>query len=455
MPTSESFGIDPERLIALYKVSAAINSHPDPGKLLDEIMDQAITLLHAQKGLILFSDRDKGKLTVKVARFMDPDTSMNPESMSRTVINRVADDGQPVLMRKVADLGAGDLGQSMVAHNLKSIVCVPLRTRTEDLGVIYLDTTREERFFNEADLVFLEAFANLAGVAIENARHFRQIDDLNRNLEKKVEQRTEQLHDKNVELTQAYEDLKEAQLQLVQKEKMAMLGQLAAGIAHEMNSPLGTLNTAADGFSRGAQHIATGLDQGDDAGTSKARRVSSSLTNMAGATQVACRRISEIVKALGNFTRLDEEEFKAVDLNEGIESTLLLLANRYRGRVKFAVKLGELPEVRCRAAAINQVFLGLLVFSAENLDGKGIVLITSRPGGQGVEITISNDGDGLPDDKLAHIFDPAFTNTGGRVGMELGLPLSYRTVREHGGDLVVDSGPGQGTKFTLRLPLGK
>ncbi len=455
MPASESSGIAPERLLALYEVSAAINSQHDPDKLLDEIMDQAIALLQAQKGLILFFGDRKGKLSVKVARFMEEGFNMNPESMSRTVISRVAANGKPVLMSRVADLDAEDLGQSMMAHNLKSILCVPLRTRDEALGVIYLDTSLEERFFSEADLNFLEAFANLAGMAIENARSYREIDDLNRNLELKVEKRTEQLREKNLELTRAYEELEEAQLQLVQKEKMAMLGQLAAGVAHEMNSPLGTLNTAADGFSRGSRHIATALDQGDEAGHSKALRVSTSLANMADVTQVACRRISEIVNALGNFTRLDEEEMKTVDINEGINSTLLLLANRYVGRVKFAVELGELPQVRCRAAQINQVFLGLLVFSAESLGEKGNVRITSRAVGQGIEVRVSDDGPGLPREKLAHIFDPAFTTTAGRVGMELGLPLSLKTVRDHGGDLRVDSQPGAGTTFTLSLPLGE
>ena len=142
---------------------------------------------------------------------------MTAESMSRTVINRVARGDKPVLMRRVADLPAGDFGQSIMAYGLKSIVCVPLKAQDESLGVIYLDTTNEERFFDEGDLSFLVAFANLAGVAIQNARHYREIGNLNRNLEHKVVQRTEQLHDKNKELTRAYDNLKQTQLQLVQK----------------------------------------------------------------------------------------------------------------------------------------------------------------------------------------------------------------------------------------------
>jgi len=166
--------IAPSRLLMLYEVSNKINSQLNLKKLLDEIMDQAIALLQAEKGLILFK-KDSGDLTVEVARAMDQHNIKDVLAMSHTVIEKVDKEGKSVLLQKVPDIQGGSPTESMLLYKLKSIICVPLRSRQQHIGAIYLDTTQTEHFFRDEDLIFLEAFANLAGIAIENARHYQEI----------------------------------------------------------------------------------------------------------------------------------------------------------------------------------------------------------------------------------------------------------------------------------------
>jgi signal transduction histidine kinase len=444
--------IAPSRLLMLYEVSNKINSQLNLKKLLDEIMDQAIALLQAEKGLILFKN-DTGDLTVEVARAMNQHNVKNVVAMSHTVIETVDKEGKSVLLQKVPDVQGGSPTESMLLHKLKSIICVPLRSRQQLIGTIYLDTTKTEHFFKEEDLIFLEAFANLAGIAIENARHYQEIANLNANLEKKVEHRTEELRQKNKELTKAYEDLRNTQLQLIRSEKMASLGNLVAGIAHEMNTPLGSLNSNIDLFMRGFEKIKQALQGSQPQAHQKAYQTAESLEELAGTGKIACERISHTVKALRKFARLDEEEFKPVDIHEGIDTTLVLLENKYRDRLKIIKEYRELPEVNCQTAQLNQVFMNILTNACEAIEGEGDIHIRTYLENDQIYIKISDNGAGIPPENLEKIYDPGFTTKGVKVGIGLGLSIGYKIMEDHGGSIQVESKVGKGTTVTIRLPV--
>ena len=444
--------IAPSRLLMLYEVSNKINSQLNLKKLLDEIMDQAIALLQAEKGLILFK-KDSGDLTVEVARAMDQHNIKDVLAMSHTVIEKVDKEGKSVLLQKVPDIQGGSPTESMLLYKLKSIICVPLRSRQQHIGAIYLDTTQTEHFFRDEDLIFLEAFANLAGIAIENARPYQEIANLNASLEKKVEHRTEELRQKNNELTKAYEELRNTQLQLIRSEKMASLGNLVAGIAHEMNTPLGSLNSNIDLFMRGFEKIKQALQSSRPQAHQKAYQTAESLEKLASTGKIACERISHIVKALRNFARLDEEEFKPVDIHEGIDTTLVLLENKYRDRLRIIKEYGELPEVKCQAAQLNQVFMNILNNACEAIEGEGDIHIRTYLENDQIYIKISDNGVGIPLENLEKIFDPGFTTKGVKVGIGLGLSIGYKIMEDHGGSIQVESEVGKGTTVTIRLPV--
>lgn len=452
---SEHSLITPSRLLILYDVSQKINSLLNLKKLLHEIMVQAVRILHAEKGFILLKDEQTGELSVEIAEAMNKETVLDAGAMSRTVVEKVEEQGKPVLIQKVPDTDESDRSLSMIQYRLKSIICVPLRSKQQLIGSIYLDTTQTEHFFKEEDVPFLEAFANLAGIAIANAKSFNEIESLNATLERKVEKRTEELKNKNSELTAAFEQLRDAQLRLIQSEKMAALGKLVAGISHEINSPLGSLKSNMDMFARGVEKIKTALYENDDIEPENGKKLYQALKllqELSVTSEAACERIYQVVRALRNFARLDEEELKAVDIHEGIDSTLILLEHDYRERIQVVKKYGKLPKLFCQAAQINQAFMNILINAFESVEDTGIVRIETRFESNNLIILISDNGIGISEENLRKIFDPGFTTKGVKVGIGLGLPICYKIIEDHNGAITVDSKLGEGTTFKISLP---
>ena len=168
--------------------------------------------------------------------------------------------------------------------------------------------------------------------------------------------------------------------------------------------------------------------------------------------RVACARIIRIVRDLRNFARLDEADFKEVNLNEGIESTLSLLQHELRGRIEVVRDLAELPTIPCYPNRLNQVFMNLFVNAIQAISGKGQIRVKTRLENQQVQIAISDSGSGIKPEHLARIFDPGFTTKGVGRGTGLGLAVTYGIVQEHSGHISVASTPGLGTTFRITLP---
>jgi two-component system NtrC family sensor kinase len=156
---------------------------------------------------------------------------------------------------------------------------------------------------------------------------------------------------------------------------------------------------------------------------------------------------------LRNFARLDEAERKKVDLHEGLESTLTLARHQLENRIQVVRDYGDLPEIDCFANQLNQVFMNLLMNAAEAIEAKGTITISTRAHGDAVTVAFSDTGTGIPAEMLPKVFDPGFTTKGVRVGCGLGLAICYKIVTEHGGRVEVQSQMGQGTTFTLYLPV--
>lgn len=429
------------QLITLYEVSRKINSQLDLKKLLDEIMDLAIELLNAEKGLILFREEASGELQVEVARQMDKRSIQNVVALSSSIIKKVESEGKPVLLQKVPDIRQEDTTTSLARYKIKSVICVPLRSKSELIGSIYLDTTDSKHFFKEEDVAFLEGFANLAGIAIENAKSYREIQSLNENLEQKVEERTR--------------ELREAQAQLIQSEKMASLGMLVAGVAHEINTPMGSISSNNDMFRRGFEKLKQYFDESAAASNPEILKRIMVLENLSKVNKTACERITGIIKSLRNFARLDEGELKSVDIHEGIESTLSLLDHLSRDRIRFVRDYGDIPRLQCYANELNQVFMNILVNACQAIEGKGEVRIKTILQSGKVYVEFSDTGAGISPENIGKIFDPGFTTKGVGVGTGLGLAISYKIMKKHGGGIDVKSERGKGSTFTLHFPLGR
>jgi signal transduction histidine kinase len=428
---------------ALYKISQKINSQLNLSILLDEIMDLAIELVHAEKGLIFLRKEDSDALDIRVARTKDRKTMAEVVEMSRSIVHQVFKNNRSEKLELTPNQKFIDPTTSMFRFKITSILCVPLRSKSELLGVIYLDTTKIENLFGRDDLLFLEAFANLAGVAIDNARNYQQLQFLNQNLEELVEKRTS--------------ELKETQLQLIQAEKMASLGRLAAGISHEVNNPLSSMNSNNQIFSRSLEKLSEFHEtQGKSVSENKVKQVFEildTMKNLARVNQEAGSRIQKIVNSLRNFARLDESEEKKVDIHEGINNSLKLIQNFCEGRINIMRNFCNAPPILCKPGQLNQVFMNLLLNACESIEGEGQIQIKTRSNGNKIEIEIKDSGKGITPENLNKIFDPGFTTKSRGVGTGLGLSICYQIIEDHGGNIEVISELDKGSTFVVSLPL--
>jgi signal transduction histidine kinase len=284
-------------------------------------------------------------------------------------------------------------------------------------------------------------------------------------LEERVRERTKELTEKNAELEQALRQLKEAQSHIVMQEKMASLGNLVAGVAHEMNNPVGVIHSAADIASRGIHKIKNlienmafaGPEPGhtDQSGQSE-RQLQQWFRLMEAnheAITTASDRVAMIVQSLRVFARLDEALFQKVDLHESIDTTLTLLYHELIDKVTVIKEYGDIPQILCYPSELNQMFMNLLRNAAQAIDQHGTITIATYADETEVYVRISDTGKGIPPEDLSKIFDPGFTTQGVGVGTGFGLSIVYNIVQKHHGDINIDSEVGEGTEVTIALPI--
>jgi two-component system NtrC family sensor kinase len=237
--------------------------------------------------------------------------------------------------------------------------------------------------------------------------------------------------------------------QLIQAEKMAALGLLVAGVAHEINTPMGAIHSNNDIMLRAVTKIRKNLEP--DANTEVIRLVGI-MEDVCRNNEIAAERIMHIVRSLKNFARLDEAKRKRVDLHEGIESTLTLLQHQLRNRIRIEKQFGEIPGVLCHPNQVNQVFMNILANAAQAIPRTGVIGIRTWRDGDSVKVAIADTGVGIPRENLSKIFDPGFTTKGVGLGTGIGLSICYKIIEEHGGTIEVDSS-NSGTTFTIALPI--
>jgi two-component system NtrC family sensor kinase len=237
--------------------------------------------------------------------------------------------------------------------------------------------------------------------------------------------------------------------QLIQAEKMAALGLLVAGVAHEINTPMGAIHSNNDIMLRAVTRIRMNLEPDTN---KEVMRLLGILEEVCRNNETAAERIMHIVRSLKNFARLDEADRKRVDLHEGLESTLTLLQHQLKTRIRIEKQFGETPGVLCHPNQVNQVFMNILANAAQAISGSGVIRIRTWRDGNFVKISIADTGVGIPQKHLSKIFDPGFTTKGVGIGTGLGLSICYKIIEDHGGSIEVDSSTS-GSTFTINLPI--
>lgn len=301
-------------------------------------------------------------------------------------------------------------------------------------------------------------------ISKENERIIREQNTL---LEQKVNERT-------AELKETFETLRNAQMQLIEQEKMASLGQLTAGIAHEINNPINFVTANVKPLQRDIQDVFEVLDLYESIEIPEEFKdkkeeiealkeeieldfVRQEIESLLKGVEDGALRTAEIVRGLKLFSRMDEQDVKRVDLIEGIESTITLLNSNLKGRILIERNYDNIPKVECLAGKINQVFMNMLGNAIYAVDKKGeqnegVIKIYVINHENEVEIRISDNGTGIPKEKLNRIFEPFFTTKGVGEGTGLGLSISKGIIDKHNGKISVSSELGVGTTFTILLP---
>nr|WP_242019784.1 ATP-binding protein [Trichocoleus sp. FACHB-40] len=354
-----------------------------------------------------------------------------------------------------------------------SEVAIPLISRGTLLGVLNIQDYQSDRF-SQTDLDTFNTLAGQIATAWENARLFE-----------KIQKAEAKYRDKAKELEQTLHELKQTQTQLIQTEKMSSLGQLVAGVAHEINNPVNFIYGNVTPANEYLQDLLQLLDLYQQYYPDPAPKIQTHIEDIElnyltedfqkilSSMRVGAERIRQIVLSLRNFSRLDEADMKEVDIHEGIDSTLVILQNQLKNKpghpeIQVIKEYGELPLVECYAGQINQVFMNLLTNAIDSLDEynrkRSLEEIKDDPGTirictkvvdrNQVEIRIIDNGLGITPEVKQRLFDPFFTTKTVGKGTGLGLAISYQIIVEkHKGNLECISAPGKGAELAMKIPI--
>jgi GAF domain-containing protein len=376
--------------------------------------------------------------------------------------------GQIQVISDIRSAGLKDCYVELLERfQIKAQIVAPLLEGDRLWGLLCIHQCVNPRNWDEAELKFVTQVAAQLSVALKQANLLVQT------------------REQATQLAQTLDDLKKAQLQIVQSEKMVSLGQLVAGVAHEINNPINFISGNLEHANEYTQELVQGIRLFRRHYPEPVAEIQAFLKKtdfdflfddipkLFQSMQVGADRIREIVALLRNFSRLDEAEYKPVNIHEGIDSTLMILQNRLKATpeslsIKLTKNYDKLPMVECYPGQLNQVFMNLLANaidaleeynkqrSPENIKANPstIRISTAAINNDWVAVYIADNGPGMTEEVRSHLFDPFFTTKSVGKGTGLGLSISYQIVTDkHGGKLSCDSAPGEGTEFTIEIPV--
>jgi len=274
------------------------------------------------------------------------------------------------------------------------------------------------------------------------------------------------------EQEQLVQQLQDAQAQLLQSEKLAAIGQLAAGVAHEINNPVGYINSNIGSLKQALDDLFKLIEcyeQVEDKLSDEQTRqriqaikqeidlsfLKADLKDLIDESQEGVTRVKQIVQDLKEFAHMEDDEWQWADLHHGLNSTLNIVNNEVKYRAEVIKDYGDIPEVECIISQLNQVFMNLLVNAAHAIEQRGVITIRTGTEGDHVWVSVEDTGKGMDAATQQKIFDPFFTTKGVGKGTGLGLSLSYTIIQKHNGSISVESEPGKGTTFRIRLPIAQ
>jgi len=449
-----------KELSVLNSVSEVLSGSLELNVILNKTLQKILDITGLDCGAILLLNEKGDRLVLKAS--MGFKSGVLKEgvklALDTGVSSTTVKSKEPVIIEEMEKCDMPGI-EILIEEKIKNFVSIPLVSRDKVNGAVNVGS-HVQHYYSPEELNLLSLIANQIGLAIDNAKLFE-------------------------ETRNALKDLKQTQSYLLQSEKMASIGQLAAGIAHEINNPtgfvhsnLGSLNKYSNKVLELLKRYEEGLAALKDNGSEEIASFYAEMDELKKRLKIdfiindfqkviaeslgGTERIKKIVADLKSFSRVDQAEFKYDDINEGLKSTLNVVWNELKYKCTVEKDFGDLPQIYCNMGQINQVFMNILVNAAQAIEQKGAITISTRyvngqSAGSGteqdyIEIKISDAGRGIPEDKLNRIFEPFFTTKPVGKGTGLGLSIAYDIIQKHKGEIKVDSEVGKGTTFTIQLP---
>ena len=398
------------RIALINKVSNTIRESMDISKILQSALVELASMFGAFKAYYASSDGNKFKVEeiYGAKRLSKNDViSFDSQTFSELLDKKIS---VVYAMREYVD--AKPFKQPIMR------VVVPVFHLQKLVGVIVL-LSYQKRELNE-ELEILEAISFQLGNAIIRA----------------------ELYQKNIqtvkELKQALKELKETQLQLINSEKMASLGQLVAGVAHEINTPVASIKSNNGLLAKLIPQIEN-------------PEISEIMQEINQIDSEAIERISKMVYSLKKFVRLDEAELQEADINKELDLTLDLIRHETKNRIEIVKNYGKLPLIKCYPNMLNQVFTNILINACQAIDGKGTIIISTSYQGETLTVSIKDTGKGIPEEEISKIFSAGYTTKGVGIGTGLGLAICSKIIEKHNGKIIVNSEVDKGSKFIITI----
>jgi predicted ATPase/signal transduction histidine kinase len=380
-----------------------------------------------------------------------------------TIVNYVSHTRETVVLDHAAESGEYEDDPYIAQYAPQSVLCMPVLRHDELQGIVYLENNLMRGAFDKGRLEMLRILSAQLAISFENATLYE-------NLETRVKDRTAEVVRQKEEIEKTLSQLQKAQIQLVESEKMASLGQLTAGIAHEINNPVNFIMAGIRTMRRNMEELSelweaySQLDMDNAANLLpeiiekrddyEVEENVEEIFELAESIERGAVRTAEIVRGLRLFSRLDEGDFKRIDLHETLDASLLMLRNQYRNRIEIVKQYGNIPAVECLPGKLNQVFMNLLANAIQAIEERGTITIsTTKLLEDHIEVSISDTGSGISEEQQKRIFDPFYTTKDVGQGTGLGLSITHGIIEQHQGTIRLESKPDHGSTFFIHLPI--
>jgi len=342
---------------------------------------------------------------------------------------------------------------------VSSAMCWPICISDKVIGALNINRGKQREAYTQKNLDEGQVIVDLISVVLENM-----------SLHKESQGKICQLENINAEMKAMNHELESAKSQLLQSEKLASIGQLAAGVAHEINNPVGFINSNLGSLGRYLEDLFRLLDTYEKEvakmGSESELQAIVQLKNeidmeylrddiaeLMAESQEGVSRVKQIVQDLKDFSHVNESDWQHADIHSGIDSTLNVARNEIKYKAEVIKEYGSIPQIECMPSQLNQVFMNLIVNAAHAIKDKGLITIRSGEAADKIWVSVEDNGQGMSDEVKGHIFEPFYTTKDVGKGTGLGLSLSYGIIEKHGGSIEVESECGVGTCFTVWLPV--